>query len=270
VLASTFVWSNLAASETWVAILGTTAFSLVGFADDYLKVRRGSHHGLRPLAKLSCLIIVAGLVGAAVWTSMEDMARASATVAFPFVAGEGGLHLGPLYVAFAVLVLVGASNAVNVTDGVDGLAGSIFVVSAGALIASSMWHGDIDGSSEPAVFGAALVGATLGFLRYNWHPAALFMGDTGALGLGGGLGIVAILTKQELLLPLAGAVFVAEGLSVVIQLTAIRCTGKRVLRMAPLHHHFELGGWSETRITRCFVAAAAAGALISFVAAQGR
>ena len=261
----TLLWVDLTNPYVWIAMLSTVAFGLVGFLDDYLKVVRQTHRGLRPLYKLIGQAIVATAVGLAlVWLSREGLYNTK--LIFPFFK-EFTPDLGWWYVPFVVLVLVFSSNAVNLTDGLDGLAVSIFTVAAAAFTALVYITGhaifaeylllvSFSPAAELTVFCGALVGAGLGFLWYNSYPAELFMGDVGSLALGGALGTVAILIKQELLLPIVGAVFVIEAFSVIIQVGAFKLTGQRVFRMAPLHHHCELSGWSEPKVISRFLIAA--------------
>ena len=261
----TLLWGDLTNAYVWIAVLSTLAFGLVGFLDDYLKIVRRTHRGLRPLYKL----VGQGAVGAGVglallWLNGQELY--STELFFPFFK-QLTPDLGWLYVPFAVLVLASSSNAVNFTDGLDGLAISIFTVAAAAFTALAYVIGHaifaeylllahVAPAAELTVFCGALVGAGLGFLWYNSYPAELFMGDVGSLALGGALGTVAILIKQELLLPIVGAVFVIELLSVVIQVGSFKLTGQRVFRMAPLHHHCELIGWSEPKVISRFLIAA--------------
>lgn len=217
-------------------------FGLIGFADDFIKVALKRPLGLRAREKL--LGQVALSVALAVVA--RRLLGLPAVVALPF--GLGFYDLGWLYPVLVALVVIGASNAVNLTDGLDGLAAgaSAIAYAAYGLVALGT------GQYGLAVFCAATVGAMAGFLRYNWHPARVFMGDTGSMALGGGLGALAVLTKTEFLLPLIGGLFVIEALSVIVQVISYRTTGRRVFRMSPLHHHFELVGWPETSVVRRF------------------
>ena len=261
----TVMWGDLTNAYVWIAMLSTLAFGVVGFLDDYLKVVRKTPNGLRPLYKLAGQGVVALGVGVAlIWLSERDLYNTE--LIFPFFK-QLTPDLGWLYVPFAVLVLAFFSNAVNLADGLDGLAISLFTVAAAAFTALAYVTGHAVfaeylllahflPAAELTVFCGALVGAGLGFLWYNSHPAELFMGDVGSLALGGALGTVAILIKQELLLPIVGAVFVIELFSVVIQVGSYKLTGQRVFRMAPLHHHCELIGWSEPKVITRFLIAA--------------
>jgi phospho-N-acetylmuramoyl-pentapeptide-transferase len=271
-LVPTLLWADLSNAYIWIAVLATSAFGGVGFADDYLKVTRRSHHGLLPRYKMGLQILIAIGVGV-VLMALARKNLYNTRLIFPFFKNLIP-DLGWFYVAFAVVVLVGATNAVNLTDGLDGLAISTFAVSAAAFTALAYVTGHailadylllvrFPPAGELTVFCGALVGASLGFLWYNSYPADIFMGDVGSLALGGALGTVAILIKQELLLPLVGGVFVLEALSVIIQVASFKLTGQRVFKMAPLHHHFELSGWSEPKVITRFLIVAIIFALFS-------
>jgi phospho-N-acetylmuramoyl-pentapeptide-transferase len=270
----TLLWADLSDPYVWIAVLATLAFGAVGFTDDYLKIVRHSHHGLIPRYKMGGQVIVALLVGVAVlMLSRQNPPLYNTRLIFPFFKNLIP-DLGWFYVVFTVLVLVGASNAVNLTDGLDGLAISTFAISAAAFTALAYVTGHavlaqylllvrFAPAGELTVFCGALVGASLGFLWYNSYPADIFMGDVGSLALGGALGTVAILIKQELLLPIVGGVFVIEALSVIIQVASFKLTGQRVFKMAPIHHHFELIGWSEPKVIARFLIMAVIFALFS-------
>ena len=254
---TTLLWADLENPYIWTVLLATLGFAAIGLIDDWLIVRRRSNLGLTVRQKLLLQILVGIAAGM--------MARAAATpaphagaLAVPFLK-DVLLPLGILYVPFVILVLLGSSNAVNLTDGLDGLAvGSVaiaaatytvFVYVAGhARIAEYLRIVPVSDAGEVAIFTGAMVGAAMGFLWFNCHPAQVFMGDVGSLALGGGIGIVAVVAKQELLLILVGGLFVLEELSVIIQVLSYKLRGKRVFRMAPLHHHFELLGWTETQV----------------------
>jgi len=273
-LVPTLLWADLSNWYIWIAVLATAAFGAVGFADDYLKIVRRSHHGLIPRYKMGGQIVVALAVGLALLLlSEQNPPLYNTRLIFPFFKNLIP-DLGWFYIAFTVVVLVGASNAVNLTDGLDGLAISTFAVSAAAFTALAYVTGHavlaqylllvrFPLSGELTVFCGALVGASLGFLWYNSYPADIFMGDVGSLALGGALGTVAILIKQELLLPIVGGVFVIEALSVIIQVASFKLTGQRVFKMAPIHHHFELIGWSEPKVIARFLILAIIFALFS-------
>jgi phospho-N-acetylmuramoyl-pentapeptide-transferase len=260
----TIVWADLSNPYIWIAVLSTAGFGAVGFADDYLKITRRSHHGLIPRYKMGGQVLVALGVGVSVLVLASDNPPLYNTrLIFPFFKNLIP-DLGWFYAIFAVIVLVGATNAVNLTDGLDGLAISTFAVAAAAYTALAYVTGHrqlaeylllvrFPPAGELTIFCGALVGASLGFLWYNSYPAEIFMGDVGSLGLGGALGTVAILIKQELLLLIVGGIFVLEALSVIIQVGSFKLTGRRVFKMAPLHHHFELIGWSEPKVITRFL-----------------
>lgn len=272
VLIPTLLWADLANIFVWIAMLSMLAFGLIGFYDDYQKVTKKQNLGLTMKAKFAPQIIVSAIVGIVlVW--LTHLGLFTTQLSFPFLKAWTP-DLGWFYVAFIVLVLVGAANAVNLTDGLDGLAiGSVLVAAAtfailtyvvGNAVASNyLGIINVKGVGELTVFCGALVGASLGFLWYNCNPAEVFMGDVGSMALGGAIGTVAILTKQELLLVLVGGLFVLEAGSVIIQVASFRLTGKRVFRMAPLHHHFELKGWPEPKVIIRFWILAVLFALLS-------
>ena len=271
-LVPTILWADLTNQYIWIAVLSTIGFGVIGFVDDYLKIFRVSSRGLSARGKLICQGLVATAVGI-VLLRLTENGLYSTELIFPFFK-EFTPDLGWLYVPFAVLVLVSASNAVNLTDGLDGLAISVFTVAAGAFTALTYVSGHaviaefllivrFPPAGELTIFCGSLVGAGLGFLWYNSYPADIFMGDVGSLALGGALGTVALLIKQELLLPVIGAVFVIEILSVIIQVASYKLTGRRVFRMAPLHHHCELIGWSEPKIISRFLIVSIVFALFS-------
>jgi len=256
VVTATLLWAQLSNRFIWLSLYATVGLGAVGFLDDYLKLRRASSAGLSPRQKFFWQILLGLSVGAYLYFYPVD--TFTTKLAIPFVKGWLP-ELGIAYIAFAMVVIVGCSNAVNLTDGLDGLAivptlmaaatFTLFAYVAGhAAIARYLQVIFVRGASELPVFGGALVGASLGFLWYNAHPAQVFMGDTGSLALGGALATVALITKNELLLIVAGGCFVVEALSVIIQIFWYRRTGKRIFRMAPIHHHYELNGLSEPKI----------------------
>jgi phospho-N-acetylmuramoyl-pentapeptide-transferase len=273
-LVPTLLWADLSNAYIWIAVLATAGFGTVGFLDDYLKVTRHSHHGLTPRLKMGGQLLVALGVGISVlMLAQQDPPLYNTRLIFPFFKNLIP-DLGVLYVAFAAFVLVAWSNAVNLTDGLDGLAISTFAVAATtftalayvtghALLAEYLLLVRFPPAAELTIFCGALVGASLGFLWYNSYPAEIFMGDVGSLALGGAIGTVAILIKQELLLVIVGGIFVLEAASVVIQVAWFKTTGRRVFRMAPLHHHFEQIGWSEPKIIARFLILAIIFALFS-------
>jgi phospho-N-acetylmuramoyl-pentapeptide-transferase len=232
-------------ATTWVLLLVTLGYGLIGFIDDFIKVVLMRNLGLRAKQKMLGQILVA----VALYFALYVRGDLDTHLSIPF--GNMDWNLSWLYLPFLVFWVIGFSNAVNLTDGLDGLAGGTSAIAYGtyALIAFHLSHYDI------ALFCAAMVGAVLGFLVFNAHPAKVFMGDTGSLALGGGLAAVAILTKTEILLLLIGGIFVIETLSVMIQVFSFQTFGKRVFKMSPLHHHFELVGWSEWRVVLSFWAA---------------
>ena len=271
-LIPTLLWADLTNVYVWIAVLATASFGAIGFLDDYLKITRRSSGGLRPRQKMGLQFLVALVIGLTLmWMAANNLYNTR--LIFPFFK-QLIPDLGWFYVPFAIFVLVAWSNAVNLTDGLDGLAISVFAVAATGLTALAYvtGHAVFAGylllvhfapAGELTIFCGALVGASLGFLWYNAHPAEIFMGDVGSLALGGALATVAILIKQELLLVVLGGVFVIEAASVVIQIASFKLTGKRVFRMAPLHHHFELIGWEEPKVIARFVIAAIVFALFS-------
>jgi phospho-N-acetylmuramoyl-pentapeptide-transferase len=250
----TLLWARLDNAYVWLVILITLAFGAIGFVDDFRKVKRKRNLGLSARGKFLLQVLAAALVGIALWL----LPGFNPTLAFPFFK-QAVFNLGLFYIPFVVLVLVGSSNAVNLTDGLDGLAIGATIVAAATyavftyiagnrVIAEYLQVAYVPGVGEVAVFCAALVGASLGFLWFNSHPAEVFMGDVGSLALGGAIGSVAVLAKQEIVLVMVGGLFVMEALSVILQVASFKLRGKRVFRMAPLHHHFELSGWAEPKV----------------------
>ena len=268
------LWGDLSNPFAWIAMGAMLGCGAVGFADDYLKITRRSHHGLAPRYKMGGLVVVAAAVGLAVlMLSYQNPPLYNTRLIFPFFKNLIP-DLGIFYVLFAIVVLACTTNAVNLTDGLDGLAISTFGVAAAAYTALAYVTGHavladylllvrFPPAGELTIFCGALVGASLGFLWYNSYPAEIFMGDVGSLALGGAIGTVAILIKQELLLPIVGGVWVLEALSVIIQVISFKTTGKRVFKMSPLHHHFELIGWSEPKVITRFLILAVLFALFS-------
>ncbi len=253
---STLLWADLTNGFVWIALLVTVTYGAVGFADDYRKVALKNSRGLAGRMKLLCQALVAVLAAAAITQltpePLQDM------LAVPFFKNVL-IDLGWAFLIFATLVMVGTSNAVNLTDGLDGLAIVPTMIAAGvfaliaylvgnAVFANYLQLHSVPGSGELAVFCGALVGAGLGFLWFNAPPAKVFMGDTGSLSLGGALGSVAVIVKHEIVLAVVGGLFVLEAVSVIVQVASYKLTGKRVFRMAPLHHHFEKKGWHEPTI----------------------
>jgi len=251
------LWADLSNIFVWLAAGSMVAFGLIGFVDDYRKLARRHNLGLSARAKLTWQIIVAAAIGV-ILVSLAENDLFTTRLSLPFLK-QWTPDLGWFYVVFIVMVIVGAANAVNLTDGLDGLAvGSVLIAaSTFAILSYVVGHAvaagylgiiNVKGTGELTVFCAALVGACLGFLWYNCNPAEVFMGDVGSMALGGAIGTLAVLTKQEFLLVMVGGLFVLEALSVIIQVTSFRLTGRRVFRMAPLHHHFDLMGWPEPKV----------------------
>ena len=255
ILGSTLLWANLRNRYVWVVVLATLGFGLIGVWDDVVKLR--TRKGVSARAKFGLQILLAlGLLQIVYWQPAQN--SWAPVLAVPFLKGWL-LELGWLWIVFAIIVIVGASNAVNLTDGLDGLAiGPVIMAGAAfgiiAYLTGNFRAADylkivnVKGAGELTVFCGALIGAAVGFLWFNCHPAQVFMGDAGSLALGGAIGTLAVLTKAELLLPLIGGLYVVEAGSVIIQVAGYKLTGKRVFRMAPLHHHYELAGWSEPKI----------------------
>ena len=234
----------------------TVGYGLIGFIDDYIKVTRQHSSGLPGKLKLLLQIFIA--TAAAVWVMSITKESLATSLTIPFFK-DVLIDLGWFFIPFAVFVMVGASNSVNLTDGLDGLAIGPVMIAAGvfALIAYVVGNSVfsnylqlsyVPGAGELSVFCGALVGAGLGFLWYNAPPAMVFMGDTGSLSMGGALGAVSVITKHELVLAIVGGLFVLETVSVIVQVVSFKLTGKRVFQMAPLHHHFEKKGWAEPTI----------------------
>lgn len=253
---ATLLWADLTNGYVWVALLVTGGYGLIGFADDYLKVTKTNPKGLNGRAKLVAQVIIGGT--AAVIIQHLTTPELDSVMAVPFLKNVL-IELGWFYLPVAIFVMVGASNAVNLTDGLDGLAMVPVMIAAGVFALISYLVGNIvfanylqlhhvAGVGELAVFCGALVGAGLGFLWFNAPPAMVFMGDTGSLALGGALGVVSVATKHEMVLAIVGGLFVLETVSVIVQVASFKLTGKRVFRMAPLHHHFEKKGWAEPTI----------------------
>ncbi|NND65651.1 MAG: phospho-N-acetylmuramoyl-pentapeptide-transferase [Gammaproteobacteria bacterium] len=253
---SALLWGRFENRFLWMALFALLAFGVIGFIDDYLKVVKKNHRGLSAKIRLALEVLAAGLI--AVWLLATAQSSAETALLIPFFK-DVALPLGWFYVVFTVLVIVGSSNAVNITDGLDGLAIMPAVLVSGALglfayLTGHVVYADylsipyVDDVGELIVICAALVGAGLGFLWFNTYPAQVFMGDVGALAIGAVLGVVAVAVRQEIVLLIMGGVFALETLSSIIQVVSYKLTGKRVFRMAPLHHHFELKGWAEPKV----------------------
>ena len=253
---STLLWADLTSGYIWTVLVVTIGFGAIGFADDFLKVTKRNSRGLPSRLKLLAQVAIGALAGLwIVYLTRDPIATGLAVPVFKSVL----LDLHWFFVPFAVLVIVGASNAVNLTDGLDGLAIVPVMIAAGcfaliaylagnAVFANYLQINHVPGTGEIAVFCGALAGAGLGFLWYNAPPARVFMGDTGSLALGGALGTISVITKHELVLLIIGGLFVLETVSVIVQVASFKLTGRRVFRMAPLHHHFEKKGWAESTI----------------------
>jgi phospho-N-acetylmuramoyl-pentapeptide-transferase len=255
-LVSTLLWANPTNPYVWVVLWVTLGFGLVGFYDDYLKIKKQSHNGFSGRSRLSIEAIIAVL--ACIALVQLGQVHFSTTLVFPFFK-EAVINLGWAFVIFAAFIIVGAGNAVNLTDGLDGLAivpvmiaaasfGMIAYLSGNAVFADYLQIHYVAGTGELAVLCGALLGAGLGFLWFNAPPASIFMGDTGSLALGGMIGAVAVATKHEIVLAVIGGLFVLEAVSVIVQVVSFKLTGKRVFKMAPIHHHFEHLGWTEPQI----------------------
>jgi phospho-N-acetylmuramoyl-pentapeptide-transferase len=268
---SALLWSDLTNKYVWVVLFATLAFGAIGFWDDYLKVVKKRSTGLRAREKFGLQIAAALAIGFFLYYNPAD--PNSTYLSVPFMK-RVLIDLGWFYIPFVVVVIVGSSNAVNLTDGLDGLAIGLVGIAATAnavivyiggnrVIADYLKIQYIPGSGELVIFCGALLGASLGFLWYNAHPAEVFMGDVGSLSLGAALGTLAVVTKHELILVITGGIFVAETLSVVLQVGSYKLRGKRIFRMAPMHHHFEQIGWPESKVIVRFWIAGIILALVS-------
>ena len=277
ILVPTLLWADLSNPYVWLVTLSTLAFGAIGFADDYIKVVHRRNKGLTARAKLGLQLMASAGVAVAL-VVMETRGGYSTRLMVPFakrirpdLVWEWMGHIPHMhwlvfvpFIIFVMIVISGASNAVNLTDGLDGLAIGCTIIAAGALTVLTYVSGHVVFSdylelqrmpmvSELTVFCGSMVGASIGFLWYNAHPAEVFMGDVGSLALGGAIGTVAVVIKQELLLPFIGGVFILEALSVMLQVGSYKLrNGKRIFKMAPLHHHFELVGWSESKVIARF------------------
>ena len=256
IVGSVLLWGNFSSTYVWVVMMVTLGFGLIGFYDDYLKVTKQSHRGFSGKLRLVIEFLIAGL---AAWAIMRaGTGTFSSSLAFPFVK-DFVLNLGIFFVPFAAFVIVGSGNAVNMTDGLDGLAivpvmvaaaafGIIAYLAGNAVFADYLQIHFTPGTGELSVVLGAVIGAGLGFLWFNAPPAAIFMGDTGSLALGGLIGAVAVAAKHEIVLVIIGGLFVVEIMSVIVQVAWFKLTGRRVFLMAPIHHHFEKLGWTESQV----------------------
>lgn len=253
---SVLLWANLFNPYIWMLMFVMMGFGLAGLLDDYLKLTKRNSAGISGKKKLALQFFVSAI--ACAWITFLEQGPMSTTLTVPFFK-DFFINLGWLYVPFALIVMVGTSNAVNLTDGLDGLVSMPVIMSTLVFMVIAYLTGRIDyttylqmhyvpGAGEMAIFCGAVIGATLGFLWFNAHPASVFMGDTGSLALGGILGALAVATKHEIVLAIAGGVFVAEAVSDIIQVGSYKLRKKRVFLMAPLHHHFEKKGWPETQV----------------------
>ncbi len=277
---SSLLWTKLNNSLIWIVLFGTFMFVLVGFLDDILKIKRGKNDGLSAKAKFVLQISIAFLLSYLIFIVESKLTNCSGCLYIPFMK-NGVVNIGYAYIPFSMFVIVGASNAVNLTDGLDGLATGpslttimpliIFAYASGNAIFSHYLHiPHIQGVGEVSIVLAALAGSLLGFLWYNCYPAEVFMGDTGSLALGSFLGLIAVVIKEEFVLAIAGGIFVLETMSVIIQVIGYKTTGERVFRMAPIHHHFELKGWPESKIIVRFWIISLVLALVSLTALKLR
>ena len=256
IIVSSLLWANLTSVYVWVVLLVAVGFGAIGFYDDYLKVTKQSHRGFSGKARLALEFVIAAI---AVYVIMHNGQEPfSSSLTFPFVK-DFIYNLSWFFIPFGCLVIVGAGNAVNLTDGLDGLAivpimiaaasfGVIAYLSGNAVFAEYLQIHFVPGTGELAVVLGAVIGAGLGFLWFNAPPAAIFMGDTGSLALGGLIGTIAVATKHEIVMAIIGGLFVMEIMSVIIQVGVFKMTGKRVFLMAPIHHHFEKLGWTESQV----------------------
>lgn len=256
ILITILLWGDLTNAYIWVMSFSIVGFGAIGFIDDYLKIIKKDSKGLRACYKFGAQILVALMIGMFLYMNPKD--PFSAVLSVPFFK-KWLFDLGWFYIPFSVVVIVGSSNAVNLTDGIDGLAiglVGIAVLATGILVYISgnfkfsqyLQVLYLPGTGELTVLCGAMLGASLGFLWYNSYPADVFMGDVGSLSLGGSLGTLAVITKHEIVLAVVGGIFVIETLSVVLQVSSFKLTGKRIFRMAPIHHHFELKGWPEPKV----------------------
>jgi phospho-N-acetylmuramoyl-pentapeptide-transferase len=275
IIIPTILWADILNPYIWIVLFVTAAYAAIGFVDDYRKLAKKRNLGLTPMQKFGAQFGVAALAALAIAYLPMLKNNYNTVVTLPFLKPETfKLDIGFFYIGFVMIILVGSSNAVNLTDGLDGLAigttliaavtYTVLTYAAGhARIADYLRIAWVPQTGELAVFCGAMVGASLGFLWFNAHPAEIFMGDVGSLALGGAIGCLAVMIKQEILLVLVGGLFVLEAMSVILQVASFKLTGRRIFKMSPLHHHFELAGWKETKVVVRFWIIAIIFAMIS-------
>lgn len=273
---STFLWADMSNKYVWMVMLGSFWLGVTGFYDDYLKYTQQSSKGLSSKAKFFSQLVLGLIIGILLYLEPNN----SSIIDFPFVKNFS-LDLGIFYIIFVMIVITGSSNAVNLTDGLDGLAIGTVVMATIAFTILCYVVGNIKfsnyllipyikGAGELTVFCASMIGAGLGFLWFNCYPATVFMGDVGALSLGGALGIIALIIKNELILVIVGGIFVIEALSVILQVLSFKFTGKRIFKCSPLHHHFQFLGWSENKVIVRFWIIASILAMLTLVTLKTR
>ena len=256
IIISIFLWARLTNYYVWISLFACIAFGLVGFLDDYKKIYSKSSYGLKASTRIILQIVLAFIIVFLIYSTMPE--NLNSTINFPFFKNLI-IDLGMFFFIFGIFIIVGSANAVNLTDGLDGLAivpvmivattfAFIAYVSGNINFSEYLQINYIEGSGELSVFCGAIIGSALGFLWFNAPPAKVFMGDTGSLSLGGGIATLSIMTKHEIVLAIVGGLFVLETLSVIVQVISFKFTGKRIFQMAPLHHHFEKKGWAESTI----------------------
>jgi phospho-N-acetylmuramoyl-pentapeptide-transferase len=259
IMISSLLWMDLHTPYTWVSMLAVFGFGMLGFVDDWRKIRRQNSDGVKGWIKILAQVCIGAVIAVILYLNRSDV---TTQLYLPFLK-NAAIDLGIWYIPFAILLLVSTSNAVNLTDGLDGLATGLVLMVTLTFVGLSYLTGRVDyadylripyvaGGGELAILSAAVAGACVGFLWFNAHPAEVMMGDTGSLSLGGIVGALALITKKEILLVIIGGVFVMEAISVILQVASYKATGKRIFRMAPLHHHFELSGWPESKVVMRF------------------
>jgi phospho-N-acetylmuramoyl-pentapeptide-transferase len=258
IIIPTILWADILNPYIWIILFVTFGYAAIGFIDDFQKLVKKQNLGLTAKQKFALQFLIAAIAGSAIAYLPQIHTQYSTVLTFPFIKNFV-LDLGIFYIPFIMIVIVGASNAVNLTDGLDGLAIGATAIAAAtytlltyaaghARIADYLNIAWVPGAGELAVFCGAMVGASMGFLWFNAHPAEIFMGDVGSLALGGAVGCLAVMIKQEILLVFVGGLFVMEALSVILQVASFKLTGRRIFKMSPIHHHFELSGWRETKV----------------------